>query len=294
MAKGSLNAVMRGKKGNTVFYKVTGSNNNDKQGSREYVATVANPQTTRQAAQRMKMAPAVNFYRAFKSDILDHSFQGTPYGARSQARFNKLALKMVSGFPYIEKGDTRLYPGQYQMAEGSLAAPQFSFQAHDAILTGFTFNATFGTFCQGLIAAFPYLHNGDQLTWAMVIYNGENFPYVARIILDTESTETTADVFAAAGLNLDQDGVLKTSFDTSDMSILGACLIVSRPSISNKSQTVTWERSDSVMQLNSEWASDILDTFVASDAYEPAKRSYEKSQGQLKSPWYLNQGTTGF
>ena len=294
MAKGSMNAVMRGKKGNTVFYKVSGSNNKDKQGSREYVPTIANPQTSRQASQRMKMAPAVNFYRAFKSEILDHSFQGTPYGARSQARFNKLALKMASGFPYIEKGDARLYPGSYQMSEGSLAAPAVVFNDKESLLTGFPYAASFGAFCQALIAALPFLQIGDQLTWAFVINNGENFPYVQRIILDTESTETTADVFTAAGLSLDQDGVLKCSFDTSAMFILGAALIVSRPSVSNKSQTVTWERSDSVMVLNTEYASEILDTFMGTDNYQPARRSYEKSSGQLKSTWYLNQGTTGF
>ena len=69
MAKGSLNAVMRGKKGNTVFYKVTGSSNKEKQGSREYVSTVANPKTGTQALQRMKLAPASAFYRASHCNI---------------------------------------------------------------------------------------------------------------------------------------------------------------------------------------------------------------------------------
>ena len=57
---------MRGKRGNSVYYKLTNSNNKETQGERAYVGKVANPKTLQQAIQRVKLAPAVNFYRAFK------------------------------------------------------------------------------------------------------------------------------------------------------------------------------------------------------------------------------------
>lgn len=109
MAKGSTNGVIRGKKGNTVFYKLKNSNNKEKQGWREYTAEVANPQTDGQIDQRVKMAAVNNLYRALKP-IIQRGWENKKYGDESRRAFLKKALGTSFTGPYIEKGSTLAAP----------------------------------------------------------------------------------------------------------------------------------------------------------------------------------------
>ena len=110
MAKGSFNGVIRGKKGNTVFYKITNSNNKEKQGWREYSATIANPQTDGQIDQRCKMQAVNNLYRALKS-IITRGFENHKYGDESRRAWLKLALSAsFNGGPILRKGSTIAAP----------------------------------------------------------------------------------------------------------------------------------------------------------------------------------------
>lgn len=106
----------RGSLGETVgSKKAAGQKSNT---MRVRVREIANPKTQAQAMQRMRMTPAVNIYRA-QSEILDHSFQGIPYGAASHSYFMKHALQ-GDQFPYVEKGNLSPIPGQYLISSGSL------------------------------------------------------------------------------------------------------------------------------------------------------------------------------
>lgn len=109
MAKGSTNGVIRGKKGNTVYYKITNSNNKEKQGWREYTAEVANPQTDGQIDQRVKMAAVNNLYRALKP-IIQRGWENHKYGDESRRAFLKRALGTSFTGPFIEKGSTLAAP----------------------------------------------------------------------------------------------------------------------------------------------------------------------------------------
>lgn len=109
MAKGSTNGVIRGKKGNTVFYNIKNSNNKEKQGWREYKAEVANPQTDGQIDQRVKMAAVNNLYRALKP-IIQRGWENKKYGDESRRAFLKRALGASFTGPYIEKGSTIAAP----------------------------------------------------------------------------------------------------------------------------------------------------------------------------------------
>lgn len=109
MAKGSTNGVIRGKKGNTVYYKITNSNNKEKQGWREYTTEVANPQTEGQIDQRVKMAAVNNLYRALKP-IIQRGWENHKYGDESRRAFLKRALGVSFTGPYIEKGSTLAAP----------------------------------------------------------------------------------------------------------------------------------------------------------------------------------------
>lgn len=110
MAKGSTNGVIRGKKGNTVYYKIKNSNNKEKQGWREYNAEVANPQTDGQINQRVKLQAVNNLYRALKS-VITRGFENHKYGDESRRAFLKLALSAdFSSGPILRKGSTIAAP----------------------------------------------------------------------------------------------------------------------------------------------------------------------------------------
>ena len=109
MAKGSFNGVIKGKKGNTVFYELTNSNNKEKQGWREYKASIANPQSDGQIDQRVKMQAVNNLYRALKP-IITRGWENHKYGDPSRRAFLKKALGASFEGPYIEKGSTLAVP----------------------------------------------------------------------------------------------------------------------------------------------------------------------------------------
>lgn len=103
MAKGSTNGVIRGKKGNTVFYKIKNSNNKEKQGWREYTAEVANPQTDGQMVQRVKLAAVNNLYRDLK-EVIRRSMENKKYGDESRRAWLSMALGQNFNGPWIPKG----------------------------------------------------------------------------------------------------------------------------------------------------------------------------------------------
>ena len=296
MAKGSRNGLAKGKKGDSVYYRISGSNNKEQQGERQYVATIKNPKTMAQAMQRVKMTPAVNFYRAFKEEILDHSFQGEKYGARCHAAFMKGALKMESGFPFVIMGREAVAPGEYLMSRGSIPSLIYDFDNSGNLiceaLSMDTHTDKFGVWCQGVIDAAHFLENGDQITFGFVMGNedGNEFPFVCRIVLNTaDETNTVGDILGAAGISLNQDGIVEpqnmTNFD-----VEGAVIIVSRPTISQTTGAVTWQRSTETMKVNYE-LSYMVYRFFTQTAYDAAISSYTASGAKnITSSWYLNQG----
>ena len=296
MAKGSRNGLAKGKKGDSVYYRISGSNNKEQQGERQYVATIKNPKTMAQAAQRVKMTPAVNFYRAFQEEILDHSFQGEKYGARCHAAFMKAALKMSVGFPFVPMGREAVAPGEYLMSRGSI--PSLIYDWDDSgnliceALSMDTHTDKFGVWCQGVIDAAHFLQNGDQITFGFVMGNedGNEFPFVCRIVLDTtDETNTVGDVLVAAGISLNQDGIVEPQ-NMSNFDIEGAVIIVSRPTISQTTGTVTWQRSTETMKPNF-MLGYMRQRFFSQDAYDAAMYTYmAASRNNLTSDWYLNQG----
>lgn len=310
MAKGHLNGILRGKLGNTVFYKNTNSNNKDTQGARTYVANIANPRTQAQASQRMRMKPAVNFYRGL-ADLLDHSFEGVKYGGRSRAKFISLALLPgVSTIPFVDRGESRFVPGKYPLSIGSVgvntnAIGEFRGATVSANMAAFTWGAaanfnwdllelTFGEYSKQLIAAVPGLRDGDEITFVAVFESDGYFlPVHHYFVLDTASLALVQDVLFAAGVMLWDEGTVffpKASEEVGvwDPLYLGACVaagvIVSR----HPARTSTrWQRSSSTMQVSADFAAQWM-----SDArYAAAVATYRDRAVDLTSDWLLNQGT---
>lgn len=300
MAKGSLSGVRKGKKGDSVYYKIAGSNNKDKQGERQYIGEVTNPKTDAQIEQRMKMTPAVNFYRALKEDVLDHSFQGVKYGARSHSEFMKLAmLQPLETLPYVAKGDITLYPAPYIISKGSLADIKVVGHNEDVIASTLNLqfiatlsdNDTFETFVEKMLASNFTLLKGDQLTF-IVITEDEGFTKksVSRLVLDKNkypANETWLNVLDSLGLWIDTNGW--KFLDEFNFNKFAAAVIVSRPNAAKTNGAVSWLRSTTQLYVAPAW----MATFQTQAKYDEAVNSYKTKGGSPTSDWYLNDGTLG-
>lgn len=178
MAKGSAMGLWRGKKGSSVFYKLTNSNNAQKQGIRERVYEVANPQSNGQATQRAKLLPAQRVAGAIR-EIVERGWQGVVYGSKSRSEFLKRALAMKSGYPFIEKDDDRVVPGAYQITKGTLTPVTCSYDGSDAVDTSILLGntatsipSTIGEYSQAIIDNNAGIQEGDQLTFVVCVSTG--------------------------------------------------------------------------------------------------------------------------
>lgn len=198
--------LWRGKKGSTVFYKLTNSNNAQKQGIRERIYEVSNPKTANQADQRMKLLPAQRIAGALR-EIIDRGWQGIDYGVKSRNAFLSKALLMKSGFPYLDKDSDLTVPGEYQITKGSLTGIVSQFIGNSAELTFRLYVAddfqigpttTIGQLSQQLLDHTPGLMPGDQLTFVacwtddmdLAVLTDVNY-YWSYASFFLESTDTT-------------------------------------------------------------------------------------------------------
>lgn len=295
MAKVVNGGNKKGKIGNSIYYTIKNSNNKVTQGERIYQPNVTNPQSENQRAQRMKMTPASNFYRAL-SDILDHSWEGVKYGAMSRQYFMKLAMSANQEiFPYVNKGTTFAVPGPYPISRGSLPSMRWKLAEGNIVLDcdNRETDDTLGFYSRALIYANPFLHDGDQITF-IVFYDLEDreqrtyIPIVTRFNLDSES-EVAFDTVLGSGWALDGDDVdlLKISFTgfSETATLAAACVVVSRK---NESGGQVWQRSTEVMAVTNE----LMNEWMSPAAYAGALDSYKRSESVSDSDYYLNDAET--
>lgn len=263
--------------------------------------SIKNPQTVLQREQRLKLAPAVNFYRAL-AGILDHSWQGVAYGSPSHNYFMKQAMLQNDMFPFLVKGDARAVPGYYLISKGGLPGiddVEFGYNSgadtafiSSSILGDFGSFDTVGEASQSILGNSFGLENGDQLTFVVCIPSSDNiaedeclFTYkTVRLILDTESTTTLAVWAQSQGVAFDSVGSNLYFLNTSTPAVAGA-IIVSRPP---RTTGGAWQRSTTRLSISG----DVQRVFMSSTARLVALESYNKVSN-TSSDWYLNQGTNG-
>lgn len=294
-----------GKLGETVgAKKAAGQRSNI---MRVRVASISNPRSNAQAAQRMKMTPAVNFYRALRG-ILNHSWQGVPYGGASHSRFMKEAMRSLS-HPYVKKGVTAPVPGAYKISAGSLTPVDVTLNneaGSPVVMTslrcsGGLANKTIKDVSELLVADNPQLQMGDQLTFVAAV--AEEVPgiedgyisyrYFRFILSDTDTSELEEEeldeynVRKVNGGYIYSDGInLGFAISAnSDMMAVGAAVIVSRPSVVKNN--VSWERSNATFKVTEPVAQ------YFGRNYDAVLASYQNNAANVKSPWYLNGGATG-
>lgn len=289
MAKGNaFIGLVTGKLGDTVGYRITNSADKVTQGWRPYIATVANPQTEAQSIQRLKMAPAVNFYRALGT-ILNNAWQGQKYGTQSRNYFMSVAMSQSTGIPFIVKGDKRFYPGEYQVSQGSLARQSVTAIADNLLTTSLIspgVTGTWGEFSQGLINKNFGVKNGDKLTFIFVGTNsvGEYLPAYSYVILDTSNTTAASDILASSNLSFagSADAALQVGVVNAMTDIVAGAVILSRL---DTSAGTKWLRSNSRMFVTDAYK----ELWMSTSAYQEAIVSYMKAEN-VSSDWYLNAG----
>lgn len=203
----------KGKIGNTVGYLLTSSNNKQTQGIRIYQPNVKNPKTSSQAEQRAKLAPVNATYRALKM-IIDRGNEGLPYGNKSRLAWLKQALKSEQ-MPWIEKGGVVTRPVGCMLTKGSLTglsieAGEDELKIFCSRVTSETGVATIGAISTALLAGYPTLQAGDQITLVAVNAAGNYIPAsVFSFIIDTTSTEAVSSFTASNGYFLySVDGIV--------------------------------------------------------------------------------------
>lgn len=291
MAKGSAMGLWRGKKGSSVFYRIANSNNNMKQGIRERAYEISNPRTTSQAGQRMKLLPAQRVYGVLKP-IISRGWQGVKYGVESKQEYLKRALKLTTGYPFLEKESSVVIPGAYQISYGTLQQvyTQISTEGdpdtHETSLkvTLDGSESTMGEIFSGLLSASPFLLDGDQITiiGCSQTTNDEIVWDYFSFIIDSNSTDSPAEWPRFANetnklrwaIDADTDHIRIKSGQTY---LLASAVIISRLSDGE------YLRSTSVLTINDQAGG--MQNYFNGTAYRRARNSYMNPTRTQSTDW---------
>lgn len=274
--------------------------------TKERVTSVKNPKTAGQSAQRMKLAPAQQFYGAL-NDVLDHSFQGVQYGEKSRQRFMSLAMKQNGG-PYVIKDYKQLVPGSYTVSTGNLAPVLLSdYTDNDSVKTSLsTFYTTKASFDEASRAEIvKSIINGnlgfelsDKISFLFIIHNSTTdtyHPYKLQIILEPTLTNESDnfDTIKSLGYVTDGDanGFLRLALDDADtMGLPEGSYPVALAVIHSRGAQSDSLRSNAAMAIGDH----VKDRFYSDAAFRVALQSYATEGGvPVGDEWYLNNIAAG-
>lgn len=237
--------------------------------------TVKNPNTVAQIMQRMKMAPAAKFFDAL-SDILDHSWEGVPYGAKSRLEFMRRAMKNDPAV-YVPYGYKGVAPGEYEISAGSLQSlPWRNITEGEVDVKTKLFQTDDSLSQENIDNLAKYgVVTGDQITMVAMIPNGGMYDvFLSRIIVGVGNnwdnpTDDPTQVFESG--MMPAEGIAAIAF------------IVSRGK-----EASTAKRSNEKMLLLGEYRN-----LLSLEAMNAAIASYQTqtAYNSLNSDWYLNQGS---
>lgn len=286
--------IVRKKVGSLVGYRITNSNNGEKQGLRTYVANPKNPKSLAQAIQRCKLGPASRFYRAF-SIILDHAFEGVEIGTPSRSHF--MSLAMLSNSPASPKGDTTIPVFPYIVARGSMPVSPFNSVAADVITIGAvghnSADETWGTmnvstFTQEVLASNPTLQDGDEVTFMGVIAPvsgsvvGTPIPVYKSLVLNLGDDTIMTNALASPFLTFTDGATGLSVTAATGYKLLAGTFIMSRRNGS------AWQYTPAEMIVTNSGAD-----FYNEDNVEQAVRSYMEKSASASSALILQQANNG-
>lgn len=120
----SFFGIRKGSTKSLTFQKLHG-----KQVTKDRVSVVKNPQSTPQMRQRLIMPMVANARSSLKG-LVDHSFEGTPYGWQSLRKFSALNMRKdaLHVTQYVPKGVMDCGEADFIVSQGSL--PTVSYTAY--------------------------------------------------------------------------------------------------------------------------------------------------------------------
>lgn len=292
MAKGrQALSLWRGRAGGIVYSTLNGQ-----QIMRSAPASVTNPKTNSQSAQRMKLAPAQHFYTALEGTVSlgfsSHTFQGRKYGNANRLRFLQLAMLNNQG-PYVPKDMLSFVPFDYQISEGSL--PSMTARVH--VIDNGTIPGDFSQAFRNIEftaenveawADFLGVAVGDQISF-LNFWNvgGENYTCeAARVKVIAGESINLADydlfIYGKVG-NVEAQDYGSALFATDDAAL---AVVVSR------------QQENGSFLRSSEWvviSDTIREKYYTPEALEAALASYgQSSDVNTASPYYNNMGNAAF
>lgn len=286
--------VWRGKKGSNVFYYLRNSKNAQKQGIRERVYEISNPQTNGQTDQRMKMLPLQRL-GATLGTIVRRSWEGVEYGGKTWQKFLSANMGSNATLPFLDKDDDRTIPGDIQVSKGSLDSITVSYD-DEILYTNLILGDTaptdldIGTYSKAIIDHNPNIQEGDQLTFICcttdaqgsdVALGAHYYWSVASFVIDKSSTSTLPTLFNAV-LNRGQIEVggenvfvLTIAPDLTANWVVAGAVIHSRLGDNNK-----YLRSTQRLVL-----SNVIDDWFSSARHSAARRTYKRSTAAASTNW---------
>lgn len=292
MAKGrQALSLWRGRAGGIVYSTLNGQ-----QIMRSAPASVSNPKSNAQSAQRMKLAPAQHFFTALEGIVSlgfsSHTFQGRKYGNANRLRFLQLAMLNNQG-PYVPKDMLNFVPFDYQISEGSL--PSMTARVH--VIENGTIPGDFSQIFRKIDltaenveawANFFGVKVGDQISF-LNFWNvgGENYTCeAARVKLVAGEYLDLSDydlfIYGKVGDLVNQE-YGSALFGTDDAAL---AVVVSR------------QQENGDFLRSSEWvviSETIREKYYTPEALEAALKSYGGSTDvNTASPYYNNMGNSAF
>lgn len=195
------NVWLRGAKqkaGGMVFYQAQGETR-----FRELAASVRNPRTERQMAQRVRWANLVNFYRANRN-WMQRAFENKPENNTDYNRF--MSLNGGNSTIYLTKQEANAgacVVANYRVTDGTLNAIEVSASGGNWVtniwtgtLAALTSSTTVGQFAQALLSSNAGLRVGDQLSFIRLSQQTNTttgYPFVIvrayEVLLNPSSSE---------------------------------------------------------------------------------------------------------
>ena len=138
--------------------------------TKDRVTSVSNPQSAAQMDQRL-LLPMVANARTRLSGLIDHSFEGVPYGYKSLQKFSSMNLQKgaLTVSSYVPKGLSDPGRANFIIADGSLSSP---------LQDPYVFNDSFLLLSSGLVLSeepktkiFPAMPKGTKGSTVMYYLN---------------------------------------------------------------------------------------------------------------------------
>ena len=261
--------------------------------TKDRVTDVKNPRSKAQMEQRCILKTAALAYSTLKS-IVDHSFEGTTYGAASQRKFMQLNTAIVRSNAHDGKSligfasykDSTPNMGQYIISQGSLApipagVMSLSFAANSLAVT---YNG--GVASTAALAIALGVNLGDIVTICALVQNTDkNAIFVwLRMILPSEDVEVNAsnvkfESNKRFSVAFDNNAVATINFDAVDKITANSAALYGV--IRSQKSDAGYKRSNTTLNLS-------VGNIIYDAKWSPAVLTYPQGESYI-----LNGGDQG-